>query len=95
MKRTVIATACALALGATGVAHAQTAQEMKQQIDLLQRQVDLLKNRLDQMAAPQKAAPVAPAAVASDGGSFLERKAGDGVTFKTRGGEVSVYGLVE
>ncbi|MGZ5785783.1 MAG: porin [Ramlibacter sp.] len=95
MKLTVIAAACALALGATGMAQAQTAQEMKQQIDLLQKQVELLKNRLDQMAEQQKAAPPAPAAVASGGGSFLERKAGDGVTFKTRGGEVSVYGNLD
>jgi predicted porin len=93
MKRSVIATACALALGATG-AHAQSAQEMKQQIELLQQQVNLLKNRLDQMAE-QKAAAPATAPVASGGGSFLERKAGDGVTFKTRGGEVSVYGNLD
>jgi predicted porin len=93
MNRTLIATACAIAIAAPPAANAQTAQEMKQQIELLQKQVDALKSRLDQMTqAPPAAAPVA---AAPSGGSFLERKAGKGVVFLTRGGEVQLYGNLD
>jgi predicted porin len=96
MKRTVIATVCALMAGASGIAHAQTNQEMKQQIDLLQQQIQMLKGRLDKIAAQQSAAMAAPAPVAaSNSQNFLERKPGKGVVFKTRGGEVSVYGNLD
>ena len=95
MKKKLVATACAIALGAPGLAGAQSAQEMKQQIDLLQKQVDALKARLDTMPQQQPAASAAPPAAAAAGGSFLERKAGDGVVFLTRGGEVQVYGNLD
>jgi len=94
MKRTAIAAVCALVVGASGAAHAQTNQEMKQQIDLLQKQIELLKGRLDklseQVPSTAQAAPVAAGAH-----DYLERKPGKGVTFKTRGGEVSVYGNLD
>lgn len=96
MNKTLIAAACALVLGAPQIARAQSAQEMKQQIELLQKQVDAMKARLDAMSQ-QPSPGVAPVAAApsSSGGSFLERKAGDGVVFLTRGGEVQFYGNLD
>lgn len=94
MKKSLVATACALALGTPGLAGAQSAQDMKQQIDLLQKQVEALRARLDTLAQQQAAAP-APVAASSGGGSFVERKPGDGVVFLTRGGEVQFYGNLD
>lgn len=94
MKKTLIASACALALGTPVVVQAQSTQELRQQIELLQKQVDMLKGRLDKMD-DRPPAPAVPAAVPSSGNSFLERKAGDGTTFLTRGGEVTVYGNLD
>jgi predicted porin len=88
----MIASACVLALGATSLAHAQSNQELKQQIELLQKQIDMLRQRLD--AAPPAAA-AAPAGAPAAGGEFLTRKTGKGVTFLTHGGEVSVYGNLD
>jgi predicted porin len=93
--RVAVATALAVGLSSAAlVARAQTDPDsLKRQIDTLQRQVDTLKNNLDQVKAQQ---PSAPATTASTGGhEFLERKAGDGITFFTRGGEVSLYGTLD
>lgn len=101
MKITAISAACAVLLGATIVslpARAQSSEEMRKQIDLMQKQIDAMKARMDEMARQQPAAPAASARtapVAADGGQFLERKAGKGMTFETRGGEVSVYGNLD
>ncbi|MDQ2736134.1 MAG: porin [Pseudomonadota bacterium] len=77
-------------------AFAQTSnQELKQKIDMLQEQINMLKTQLDSVAkqaaapAPAAAAVAAPMAGNHD---FIERKPGDGVTFLTRGGELSIYG---
>jgi predicted porin/outer membrane murein-binding lipoprotein Lpp len=102
---------CAVAFGAgsvtlPGTVSAQSPDEMKRQIDALQRQLEALKNRMDEMSAQQQKAQAAPqaapqpapqAAPASAGGghNFLERKEGDGVTFLTRGGEVTIYGNLD
>jgi predicted porin len=94
VKKTLVAAACALLAGAVVPAQAQTNAEMKQQIDALQQQIQALKARMDQMAAQPAAAPAA-AAAPTGGGSFLERKAGDGVKFLTRGGEVQLYGNLD
>lgn len=89
MRRTVIAGACALALGAAApMAHAQSNQELKQQIEALQKQIDVLRTRLD--TPPPVAVAPAPA-----GGEFIQRKPGKGVTFLTRGGELSLYGNLD
>ena len=88
-KLTVIARVCALVVGTTsiglsGVANAQSSnQDIKQQIDVLQNQVQALKSRLDN----------APAA--AGGHEYIERKPGDGITFQTRGGEVTFYGNLD
>ncbi len=102
MKRTAVARVCALVVGASSLglcsgASAQSSnEEMKHQIDLLQKQIEMLKTRLDKLSEQQNAAPSAPATpVASGGRDFLERAPGDGITFKTRGGEVSVYGNLD
>jgi predicted porin len=95
VRKTLVATACALAWGVPGVAGAQSAQEMKQQIELLQEQVNALKARLDTVVQQQAAAPAPAQAPSTSGGGFLERKAGDGVVFLTRGGEVQLYGNLD
>ena len=97
MKRNAVYAACVVLLGtslATSPAHAQSTQDMRQQIELLQKQIEELKSRMDHMAqqpAPAQAAP----AVATDGGEFLERKPGKGFTLKTHGGEVTAYGNLD
>ena len=107
MNPTRIALLCAIAFGTsstlfTGGASAQTPDEMKRVVEELQRQIQVLKDRVDQMSAQQKqqaAQPPAPSQAVATGASrqpeFLERKPGDGVTFFTRGGEVSVYGNLD
>ena len=105
MKRKYLATVCAVTFGAAGItfgggAFAQSPDDMKAQIDALQRQLQILKERLDKQEAQQaqKAAPAPGRAAAASGGTehaFLERKEGDGVTFYTRGGEVSLYGNLD
>jgi predicted porin len=78
-----------------------TDEALRQKVDQLQQQIDALKAQLDQMAkqpapAPAPAAPVAAASPQATGGhEFLERKAGDGVTYYTRGGELSIYGNLD
>jgi type II secretory pathway pseudopilin PulG len=87
--------------GLSGAAQAQdNVQELKEQINSLQKQIDVLRQRLDKVpetppavAAPAPAQAQAPAA--SSPPEFLERKAGPGVTFLTRGGEVSLYGNLD
>lgn len=110
MKTKSLATVCAVAFGAAGVtfgsgALAQSPGEMKAQIDALQRQLQILKERLDKQEAQQaQNAAQAPGRGGAGGGgaaaggaehAFLERKQGDGVTFFTRGGEVSLYGNLD
>ena len=99
MRKTAIALSCsAVLMGATGAAQAQSNQELKSQIELLQRQIEALKARVDGMpaTAPAATAPAAVAPVAtSSGGSFVERKGGGGMTFFTRGGEVTAYGNLD
>src|SRR5579862_2884465 len=108
MRLKRIALLCAVACGTgsaafSGAAFAQSPEEMKRQIELLQQQIDMLKNRFDQMSTQQqqqqqqiqKVQTAAPAAAGGDGHGFLERKEGDGITFYTRGGEVSIYGNLD
>ena len=101
LKRDGVAGAFAFVLGASCIgisspAVAQSSnQELKQKIDQLQEQIDLLKTQLDKVEK-QGAAPAAPAAPPVAGGNeFIQRKAGDGLTFLTRGGEVSIYGNLD
>jgi predicted porin len=94
--RALALVAGASCVGISGPAQAQSNQDLKQKIDLLQQQIDLLKAQLDKVAQQQSAAPAAAAAPQASGGhDFLERKAGDGVTFFTRGGELSIYGNLD
>jgi predicted porin len=98
-----VAGACAIAMGAYGIAmsgtaYAQTSnEELKKKVDMLQEQLESLRGQLDQVLKQQSAAPAATAAlpVSSASHDFLERKSGDGLTFFTRGGEVSIYGNLD
>jgi len=89
-------------VGMNGPASAQAGnQELKQKIDLLQEQIDMLRSQLDKVAKQQSAPAPAPAAAtaglpaASGDHEWFERKKGDGVTFFTRGGELSIYGNLD
>ena len=105
LKLNSLAKLCAIAIGVSsvgfnGVVYAQSSnQELKQQVDQLQQQLEILRTRLDQVSAQPKVP--APALATSDARSpliahdFIERKAGDGLTFATRGGEVSLYGNLD
>jgi predicted porin len=111
MKKKYLAAVCAATFGAAGVtfaggAFAQSPSDMKAQIEALQQQLQILKERLDKQEAQQaqSSGQMSPAGRGGPGGgaasgaterAFLERKEGDGITFYTRGGEVSVYGNLD
>jgi predicted porin len=106
MARSISAALAAIAIasvGLSGIAHGQsTPEEMKQAMDALQRQMNALQAQMQEMMkkqaqAPVAAAPAAPPAAQATAGSheFLERKPGDGLTFFTRGGELSIYGNLD
>ena len=95
-------------LGAHGSAFAQSNgnDALRQKIDLMQEQIDMLRAQLDKMAKQAPAAPAVPPPQASSpsmaaaaqgpgGHDWLERKPGPGLTFLTRGGEVSIYGNLD
>lgn len=98
MKRTLIAVACSMIFG-TGIAHAQSNEALKAQIDLLQQQINALKSRLDAVPAQPAASPspstATAAAAPAAGNSFIERKGGNGLTLLTRGGEITAYGNLD
>lgn len=102
MRKKTITRACAFILGASSVgfvgsANAQSSnQQLTQQIEMLQKQIDALKTNINQVSVQQNARPLAQAATVDSGShAFLERKPGDGLTFLTRGGEVSLYGNLD
>lgn len=80
-------------IGLPGIALAQSNEDLKQQIQNLQRQIDALRAQVEKQQTPPAPAnaPVASAPASPQGGSVIERKAGDGMVFLTRGGEVQVY----
>ena len=92
MKLKATAGLCALIVGTSGIGFSSIAsaetdnQDLKQQVDMLQKKVDILSTHLSE----QQNAPAAPG-----GHEYIERKAGDGMTFFTRGGEVSIYGNLD
>ncbi len=91
MKFQRCAIACALAFTSSSTlvqqARAQTDPATQQKIDALQKQLDELKQDKQQRSSSTGAS--------SGEHEFLERKTGDGFTFFTRGGEVSVYGNLD
>jgi predicted porin len=96
MKKRLVAMACALACGAPAVASAQSAEDIQRKVDAMQRQIEDLKEQVQTLVKQRQAEQAAPAApVANSGGSFLERKPGNGVVFLTRGGEAQVYGNLD
>lgn len=102
MKLTGTASAFAMFVGACGMgmhgaAEAQASnQELKQQVDLLREQMDILRSQLEKVTKQLAETPLAAAPVQASGAhEFIERKPGGGVTFLTRGGEVSVYGNLD
>jgi predicted porin len=111
MARTVAVGIAAILAGVAGtsissVALAQSANDeaMRQQIESLQRQIDALRNQLEESLKrqqqggappPQAPPPQAAAAPGAAAPEFLQRKPGDGLTFFTRGGEVSIYGNLD
>ena len=108
-KLTQIAKICAIvAAGSTlGMVDAAYAgpndMDVRAQVDALQAQINALNSRLEavqvqqaQQAATPAPAPAATAAPSNDQRVYLERKKDDdGVTFLTRGGEVTFYGNLD
>ncbi|HWZ46664.1 MAG TPA: porin, partial [Herbaspirillum sp.] len=97
MSNMTMRRALALVLGVSCIGFAssvgaQTSQDMKQQIDALQKQIEALRADLNHISEQQKAQPPVAAAAPAANHDFLERKAGDGLTLLTRGGEVTLYG---
>src|ERR1700692_886133 len=80
---------------ASSVGAQTTSQDMKQQIDALQKQIEALRADLNHVSAQQNTQPPVAAAAPAGNHEFLERKAGDGLTLLTRGGEVTLYGNVD
>ena len=94
MKVKLLVLACSMALGATHVAYADDASDFKAKYEALQRQMDALKTQMDQVTAQmqkQKQEPQQQSQAAS-GGTFIERKPGNDLTFLIGGGEVTLYG---
>ena len=99
-----MAGALAVAVGCMGGVSPASAQssdpELRQKMDQLQQQIDMLRAQLDKVSK-QSAAAATPAGttgaapVAAAGHEFIERKPGNGVTFVTRGGELSIYGNLD
>jgi predicted porin/outer membrane murein-binding lipoprotein Lpp len=91
---TAVAAGC---IGGVSPASAQSNdQELRQKLDQLQQQIDQIKAQLKAAPpAPPPAEPAPPTMVKvplPESHEFLERKPVDGVTFFTRGGELSIYG---
>ena len=92
-----VARACAIAIGIGGLTASGTAfgqsGDLRDKVDMLQQQVEQLRAQLEalrpQASAQPAAASAAPAAIAD--AAPIERKAGNGMTLLTRGGEVSIY----
>jgi predicted porin len=85
--------ALAVALS-VGLANAALIHQARAQTDpATQRKIDALQKQLDELKAERRAST--PAQAAPGGHEFLERKPGDGVTFFTRGGEISIYGNLD
>lgn len=101
MKMKATAGVFAFAVGVSGIsgaAHAQSSdQELKQKVDLLQEQLETLRAQLDKVLKQQSVSPPPAAAtpVVAASHEFIERKPGGGLTFLTRGGEVSIYGNLD
>jgi predicted porin len=83
------------------LADSKTDQQLKAQIEALQQQLDALKSSMSQVQSQQATTQAqvqtvqAQASAAPKGGSFLERKDSDDITFLTRGGEVTLYGNLD
>src|SRR5262245_20161987 len=92
-RRKALAIAVSVGLASAAMvqqARAQTDPATQQKIDTLQKQIDELKQDQQQ----QKEQRPASAGAAGER-EFLERKPGNGITFYTRGGEVSIYGNLD
>jgi len=96
LARSPMALACAMAIaGASGGARADQAADVQAKLDALQKQVAELQAQMKAMVANAQQAPQEKVAAAPGAHEFLERKAGDGLTFFTRGGELSIYGNLD
>ena len=77
-----------------GLANAALIHQARAQTDpATQRKIDALQQQIDDLKAERRAST--PVQAAPGGHEFLERKPGDGITFFTRGGEVSIYGYLD
>lgn len=100
-KQSALTLACAVALAATGPAHAQDATgALRQQIEALQRQLDDMKAQLQKVQGDVEAQKQRPATTPADEerakAQFLSLAPGPGVNFNVPGGGlVSFYGNLD
>ena len=101
-KLNTVTRACAIAIGFGGLALSGAAfgqsgdindkvDKLEQQVEQLRAQIQALRQQAAAQPATPAAAPAAAVPVATAGASPVERKDGKGMTFLTRGGEVSFY----
>jgi predicted porin len=80
----------AVMIAASGKARADDQSDLKAQVEASQKQIEAVKVQLDKVTAEMKKEKEAK------GGSFLQLKPGDAVTFATiKGGEVTAYGNLD
>ncbi len=99
-RRILPATAGAIALALSGLAHADITSDLKAQVDALQRQLEAVKTQLDQVQREQQEQRQKQSAPQPQGqpqgGPFIQRKPGDALTFLVPGGgEVTLYGNLD
>jgi predicted porin len=101
-KRAAVALSLGVLAGLASPALAQSNEDLTKKIDQLQEQINQLRTQLGKVAnqaatapAPQAANSSAPPQPSAGGHDFIERKPGDGLTFLTRGGELSIYGNLD
>ena len=95
-NRIVVASALACATGASVAADAPEVAALKQQMQAVLQQLAAMQQKIDSLSAvpptvPTTAATATAAAVAQP----ITRKAADGLTLLTRGGELSLYGNLD
>src|ERR1035437_3130417 len=86
----VLAAGMAVMIVASGKARADDQSDLKAQVEASQKQIEAVKAQLDKVTAEMKKEKE------TKGGSFLQLKPGDALTFVgLRGGEVTLYGNLD
>ena len=87
LKR-ILLIAVSLAFVCAGTVRADTVDDLKAQMEILQKQLDQVKTQLYNMQQEKKKEE-------KEGGNFVRTKPGNALTFLVGGGEVTLYGHVD